>query len=172
MKKRKSVWRRSIYRKYVSGSRLQKCGTKFKWGRRCKHWSCGSPGQRSLEIEYLRASAIFVSGTSGMPPILNHRSVSPITASENILSRYRDGIWHRKIYPANKEKRETTYEWRNRNYHTKKRSVARRKGNVQILGNVGSGNHLISGDEKKKIWKAYLSFTYKLYVYPLIYACR
>ena len=30
------------------------------------------------ETEYLRASAIFVSGTSDIPPNLNYRSVSPI----------------------------------------------------------------------------------------------
>ena len=77
-KKRKSVRRRSIYRKYVSWSRLQKCGTKFKWGRSLKHWPRGSPGQWVPETEYLRASAIFVSGTSGITPILNYRSVSPI----------------------------------------------------------------------------------------------
>ena len=49
--------------------------TKFKWGRSFKHWSRGSPGQWFPETEYLRASAIFVSGTSGIPPILNCRSV-------------------------------------------------------------------------------------------------
>ena len=76
--KMKTVW--SIYRKYVSWSRLQKRGTKFKWGHSFKHWSRGSPGQWFPETEYLRASAIFVSGTSGIPPILNYRSVSPIRA--------------------------------------------------------------------------------------------
>ena len=78
VKKRKSVWRRSIYRKYVYWNRLQKRGTKFKWGRSFKHWSRGSLGQCFTETEYLRASAIFVSGTSGIPPNLNYRSVSPI----------------------------------------------------------------------------------------------
>ena len=79
VKKSWSVWRRSIYRKYVSWSRLQKRGTKFKWERSFKHWPRGSPGQWFPETEYLRAPAIFVSGTSGIPPILNHRSVSPIS---------------------------------------------------------------------------------------------
>ena len=78
MKKRKSVKRRSIYRKYVSWSRLQKRGTKFKWGRSFKHWPRGSPGQWFSETEYLRASTFFVSGTSGITSILNYRSVSPI----------------------------------------------------------------------------------------------
>ena len=79
VKKRKSVWRRSIYRKYVSWNRLQKnAGRNSNEGRSFKHWSRGSPGRWFSETEYLRASAIFVSGTSGIPPILNYRSVSPI----------------------------------------------------------------------------------------------
>ena len=77
-KRKKSVWRRSISRKYVSWSQLQKRGTKFKWGRSFKHWPRGSPGQWFPETDCLCASAIFVSGTSGIPPILNYRSVSPI----------------------------------------------------------------------------------------------
>ena len=76
--KRKSVGRRSIYRKYVSWSRLQKRGTKLKYGRSFKHWPRGSPGQWVPETECLRASVIFVSGTSGITSILNYRSVSPI----------------------------------------------------------------------------------------------
>ena len=82
--KRKSVWRWSIYRKYVSWNRLQKPGTKFKWGRSFKHWSPDFPGQWFPETEYLRASAIFVSGTSGIPPNLNYTSVSPIYQTKKI----------------------------------------------------------------------------------------
>ena len=78
MWKRESVWRRSIYWKYVSWSWVQKRGTKFKWGRSFKQWSRGSPGQWFPKTEYLRASTIFVSGTSGILPILNYRSVSLI----------------------------------------------------------------------------------------------
>ena len=81
MKKRKSVWRRSIYTKYVSWSRLQKRGTKFKWGRSFKYWPRGSPCQWFPETDCLCGSAIFISGTSGIPPILNYRSVSPIDSS-------------------------------------------------------------------------------------------
>ena len=58
------------------GSRKRR--TKFKWGRSFKHWSRGSSGHWFPETEYLCASAIFVSETSGIPPILNYRSVSPI----------------------------------------------------------------------------------------------
>ena len=56
----------------------KKRGTKSKWGRSFKHWSRGSPGQWFPETEYLCTSAIFVSGTSGIPPNLNYWSVSPI----------------------------------------------------------------------------------------------
>ena len=79
MGKKDSVWRRSIYRKYVSWGRLQTRRTKLKHGRIFKHWPRGSPGQWFPETEYLRASAIFVSGTSGITPSLNYRSVSPIS---------------------------------------------------------------------------------------------
>ena len=37
-----------------------------------------SPGQWFPDTEYLRVSAIFVVGTSGIPPNLNYKSVSPI----------------------------------------------------------------------------------------------
>ena len=57
----------------------KKCGTKFKWGRSFKHWPRGSSGQWFPEIDCLCASAIFVSGTSGIPPNLNYWSVSPIS---------------------------------------------------------------------------------------------
>ena len=60
------------------GIGCKKRGTKFKWGRSFKHWSRGFPGQWFTETGYLRTSAIFVSGTSGIPPILNYRSVCPI----------------------------------------------------------------------------------------------
>ena len=76
--KRKSFGRRSIYRKYVSWSRLQKRGTKLKCGRSFKHWPYDSPCQWVPKTECLRVSTIFVSGTSGITSILNYRRVSPI----------------------------------------------------------------------------------------------
>ena len=85
VKKRKSVGRRSIYRKYVSWSRLQKREMKLKCGRIFKHWPRSSSGQWVLETECLLASAIFSPGTSGITSILNHRSVSPI--NYNTISR-------------------------------------------------------------------------------------
>ena len=78
VKKRKSVGRQSIYRKYVLWSRLQKRGMKLQCGRSFKHWLRGSPGQWVPETECLRVSSIFVSGTSSITYILNYRSVSPI----------------------------------------------------------------------------------------------
>ena len=57
----------------------EKRGTKFKRDVVLSR-SRGSPGQWFLEIEYLRASAIFVMGTSGISPNLNYRS--PINLPE------------------------------------------------------------------------------------------
>ena len=84
-KEKESVWRRSIYRKYVSLSRLPKRGTKFKWGRSFTHWSLASPGQWFPATDCLCASAIFVVGTSSIPPNLNYRSVSPKTLTTRFL---------------------------------------------------------------------------------------
>ena len=67
-----------IYRKFLSRRRLQKRGTKLKCGRGFEHWPRGSLGQWVPETECLRASAIFVSGTSGMTSILNYRSAGPM----------------------------------------------------------------------------------------------
>ena len=57
-----------IYKKFLSWNRLQKRGTKLKCGICFEHWPRGFPGQWATETEYLRASAIFVSGTSGKHP--------------------------------------------------------------------------------------------------------
>ena len=73
-KKRKSVWRRRIYRKYVSWNRLQKTQDEI-YADVDLSRSRGSPGQWFPETDYLCASAIFVVGTSGIPPKLNYRSV-------------------------------------------------------------------------------------------------
>ena len=73
-KKRKSVWRRRIYRKYVSWNRLQKTQDEIYADVVLSRSRC-SPGQWFPETDYLCASAIFVVGTSGIPPKLNYRSV-------------------------------------------------------------------------------------------------
>ena len=73
-KKRKSVWRQRIYRKYVSWNRLQKTQDEI-YVDVVLSRSRGSPGQWFPETDYLCASVIFVVGTSGIPPKLNYRSV-------------------------------------------------------------------------------------------------
>ena len=52
---------------------------------------------------------------------------------------------------ANNEKRKTTHDGRD---GTRKSIKNQRKGNVQILGNIGSRHHQTSVDEKKKIKKS------------------
>ena len=79
-KKRKSVWRRRIYRKCVLESAPKKKNKKKNAGRNLNadvvlRRSRGSPGQWFPETEYLCASAIFVVGTSGILLKLNYRSV-------------------------------------------------------------------------------------------------
>ena len=74
-KKRKSVWRRRIYTKYVSWNRLQKNVERNSNADLVLRRSWGSPGQWFPETEYFCASVIFVVGTSGIPPELNYRSV-------------------------------------------------------------------------------------------------
>ena len=73
-KKRKHVWRRRIYRKYVSWNRLQKMQDEI-YADIILSRSHGSAGQWFPETEYLCASTIFVVGTSGIPPNLNYRNV-------------------------------------------------------------------------------------------------
>ena len=48
------------------------------------------------------------------------------------------------MYHANNEKRKTTNDERNRKIRT-----LVKKGNLQILANIGSGHHQTSGDERK-----------------------
>ena len=63
---------------------------------------------------------------------------------------------------ANKEKQEMTYDRR-------KNQNARRKGNLLILGNIGSRHHQTSGDKRKKyLRKMRKIFKTKLYSRNLI----
>ena len=51
------------------------------------------------------------------------------------------------------EKQKTTNDGKNRSTKSKKKNEnTQRKGNFQILGNIGSGHHQINGDERKKIY--------------------
>ena len=69
--KRKSVWKRRIYRKYASWKGLQTQDENLRADVVLRR-SRGSSGFPRLNM---CASAIFVVGTSGIPPILNYRSV-------------------------------------------------------------------------------------------------
>ena len=51
---------------------------------------------------------------------------------------------------ANNEKQKTTHDGRNGTTISRKNQNARRKGNLQILGNIRSGHHQTSGVERKK----------------------
>ena len=58
-------------------------------------------------------------------------------------------MWPRKIRHAYNEKRETTHNGRNKTTKSGENQNARGKGNLQILGNIGSRHHQIGGDERK-----------------------
>ena len=75
------------------------------------------------------------------------------THIENIQSELRNVNWHRKICPVSKEKRQTTPGRRNGTTKSRKHKNVRRKGNLQILGNLRSRHHQTSGDERKKLRK-------------------
>ena len=70
------------------------------------------------------------------------------TNKKNIQSGCRDRIIHRKMCHANNEKQKTTNNGWNRSNKSRKNQNALRKGNLQMLGNIGSGHHQISGDER------------------------
>ena len=84
---KKSVWRRRIYRKYVSWNRLQKKQDEI-YADIVLSRSLGSPGQWFPETDYLCASAIFVMGT------LNYRSVK----SNNLKQTHK--LVHTKMQQA------------------------------------------------------------------------
>ena len=60
------------------------------------------------------------------------------------------------------EKRKTTNDEGNGTTKSRKNQNAPRKGNLQILGNIGSGHNQTSRDERKKLKKEYLRSTRKL----------
>ena len=83
------------------------------------------------------------------------------TSNENIQSGYRNGIRHRKMCHANTEKRKKTNSGRSKTAKSRKNQKFQRKRRLQVLGNIGSGHHQTSEDEKKK-QKQYLSRSRKL----------
>ena len=54
---------------------------------------------------------------------------------------------------ANKETQETANDGRNETTKSRKNLNARKKDNLQILGNIGSGHDQASEDERKKLKK-------------------
>ena len=70
------------------------------------------------------------------------------TCNEDIYSRHRHGIWHRKMRHARNIKRQTTPYGRNGNTKSRQNLNGRRKGNLEILGDIGSLHHQIR-DERK-----------------------
>ena len=69
--------------------------------------------------------------------------------SWNRQSGYRDGIWHYKMCHANNEKQKMSSDGRNRSPKPRKDRNTRRKGNLQLLGNIGCGHRQTKGDERK-----------------------
>ena len=61
------------------------------------------------------------------------------TGSETIQLRHRDRMSY-----ANNEKREMTNDGRNRTSKSRKNKNSQRKGNLQILGNIGIGHQQTS----------------------------
>ena len=68
---------------------------------------------------------------------------------KNIKPGYSDEIWHRKMYYAHNEKLKKTNDVMNRTTKSRKNENFRRNGNLQILGNIGSGHDQTKGDERK-----------------------
>ena len=85
--------RKSIYRKYVLESAPKNAGRNSNEDVVLSR-SRGSPGQWFPETEYLRASTIFVVGTSGIPPNLNYRSVSPISVKQGGTKYHFLSLWY------------------------------------------------------------------------------
>ena len=77
----------------------------------------------------------------------------PQTGSEDIQSRYWNGIGLRKMRHDNYEKRETTHGGRNGTTKSRKNQNLQRKRYLKILCNIGSRHHQTSGDKRKRIKK-------------------
>ena len=79
MWKERGCWKMSVFiANFCHGVGSKNGGRNWSGGRSFEHWPRGSPGQRVPETDFLRASAIFVSGTRGITATLKYRRVSPI----------------------------------------------------------------------------------------------
>ena len=70
------------------------------------------------------------------------------TIKINIRTGYRNGIWHRKICHVYKGQKNNG---RNRTTESEEYWDTQRSRNLQELGNIGSGHHQSSGDERKNL---------------------
>ena len=71
---------------------------------------------------------------------------------ETLILRYL--IWHRKMWYASNEKWQTIHDRKSQTSKSSSNQNARRKANLQILGNIGNWHHQRSGDERKKLKKS------------------
>ena len=85
---------------------------------------------------------------------------NPNTDCENIQSRYRNGIWYRKMGHAWNEKRETTQDRRNRN--TKSRKIRTLGEETYKYLGILEADTIKQMEMKEKITKGYLRRTRKL----------
>ena len=72
------------------------------------------------------------------------------TNYENMQSRYRNEIWHRKMPHDMTEKWQTTHKGRSRTTKWSSHENARRK---EILRDIGNWHHQTAGNERKKLKK-------------------
>ena len=77
-----------------------------------------------------------------------------------------DGIRHRKTCHAYNEKRKTTNDGRNGNTKSRKNQNHRRRWNLQILGNIGSGYHQTIKKEYIRRSRKLLETKLHINIYP------
>ena len=65
------------------------------------------------------------------------------------IQLYNKGIWRRKMYHAHDEKWKKAKNGMNRTAKSRKNQDAWRKRNLQVLGNIETGHHQTSRDERK-----------------------
>ena len=80
----------------------------------------------------------------------NGKELETDTNNENIQPGHMNWIWQRKMYHAHKEKWEKRNNERNRIGKSGQNQNAWRKGNLQVLWNIGNGHHQTSENEKRK----------------------
>ena len=79
----------------------------------------------------------------------NKKELDSDTSHKNIQQGYTNRIWLRKMCLSHNEKGEKTNNGRNRTTKSRKSQNARRKGNLQVLGDIGSRHHQTNGEEEK-----------------------